>query len=476
MSLSRFVRPVRYRAVAGNLCLMLRLLGFLLTIPLAVSLLAREFHYSAVLGGLAAAAFGIGMLGRRLGEFRLDGTEALIVTGLAYPLFAFFGALAFLRVAPFWNGFFESISGFTTTGLSVLNPDSLPASLLFFRSYSQWVGGLGIVLLTLIVLQVPGQEVKKLYVQEFGRENPLGDIKKTARTVLAIYGSITGAGWLALLLSGLAPFEALLMIMATISTGGFAPHARSVGYYPGPAAQLTVIVFMILGAVGFPFYAALFRRGWKGRYRDSQAAVLLALGAGAAVLFLAAWHGTTRMILPSLFHSFSALTTTGFSTVSFSEWTPLLKGLSVILMMIGGASYSTAGGIKLFRFITLLKLIRWSVARRVLPQAASIPMQSEGKPVSTEDLKDVLSLFAIYAVILSLSSLIFMLSGYAPDAAVFENASAMGTVGLSSGITSAGLPLPLKLVLIFNMWAGRLEIFPVIIIFLPAVWLNRRTT
>jgi trk system potassium uptake protein TrkH len=476
MSLSRFVRPVRYRSLAGNLCLMLRLLAFLLIIPLAVSLLAREFHYSLIFGGLAAAAFGVGKLGGVFGELRLDGTEALIVSGLAYLVFSFVGALAFLPAAPFWDGFFESISGFTTTGLSVLNPDSLPASLLFFRSYSQWVGGIGIVLLTLIVLQVPGQEVKKLYTQEFGRGNPLGDIKKTARTVLAIYGCMTGAGWLALVFAGLAPFEALLIIMATISTGGFAPHAQSVGYYSSPAVQLAVVVFMILGAVGFPFYYSLFQKGRRKRFRDSQAVALLAGGVVAALLLAAAWHGETRMLLPSLFHSFSALTTTGFSTVSFSDWTPLAKGMSVILMMIGGASYSTAGGIKLFRLIILLKLSRWSVARRLLPPAASISIQSEGRPVSSQDLRDVFSLLALYAVILSVSALVFMLFGYGPDAALFENASALGTVGLSTGITSASLPLLLKLVLIFNMWAGRLEIFPVIIIFFPAIWVNRRTT
>ncbi len=476
MSLVRFIEPVRYRAVVVNLCLMLQLLAFLLVIPLAVSLLAREFELSLIFAGLGTGAFALGLLGRKGGEPSLDGKEALIVVGLSYLVFSLFGAVAFLPVASFWDGFFEAVSGFTTTGLSVMDVASLPPALLFFRGYSQWVGGIGIIILTLIVLHVPGREARKLYVEEFGKENRLGDIRKTARTVLAIYAILTAAGYLVYVLTGMGWFDALLHIMATVSTGGFSSHAGSLAYYPRPMTQLAVVFFMILGAVGFPAYYFLSKKRPKRFIRDPQLLVLLATGLAAAILYAAVWYAKTRQFLPSLFQSFSALTTTGFSTAEYSAWPPLVKGMSVILMIIGGSSYSTAGGVKIIRIIVFFKLVRWVVAKRLLPEAARVPIQTEGVPVSDTDLKNIFSFFTIYLIILAGSSLVFMLSGYGAGAALFENASALGTVGLSTGITSAGLPWFLKLVLIFDMWAGRLEILPVLVILFPAVWLNWRKT
>ncbi len=474
MTLARFVEPVRYRAVAGNLSLMLRLLSVLLLVPLAVSLLAREFLFAQIFAGLAAAAFTLGWLGKKAGQPSLEGKEALVVTGLAYLIFSLFGAAAFLPVASFADGFFEAMSGFTTTGLSVTDVESLPRTLLFFRGYSQWIGGIGVVVLTLIVLRVPGRAARKLYEQEFRGEKPMAGIRRTARLVLFIYTALTFLGFGAFLLTGMGPFDALLNILATVSTGGFCPHAQSIGYYSAPAVHATVIVFMILGAAGFPLYYFLVREGPRRILRDCQLLVLLAAGLASAFLFWIVWLTQARMISPSLFQSFSALTTTGFSTVDYARWPPLVKGLGVLLMISGGSSFSTAGGLKIIRVIILFKLIRWHIAKRVLPDAATVSLTAEGTPVSDSDLKAVFSFAALYLLVLGVAALIFMLAGYGPLDSLFENASALGTVGLSSGLTSGRLPLVLKLVLMFNMWAGRLEILPVLVIFFPALWLKRR--
>jgi len=474
LPITKFVEPVRYRAVTANLCLMLRLLAALLAVPAGVAVLAGEFRFALVFAGLAGASLGLGLLGRLAGQPNLEGKEAFVVTALAYLVFSLFGAAAFLPVESFVDGFFESMSGFTTTGLSVTGLAGLPRSLLFFRGYSQWIGGIGIVILTLIVLRVPGRAARKLYTQEFSGEKPMAGIRKTARLVLLIYASLTAVGFGTFVLAGMRPFDALLNILATVSTGGFSPHAQSIGAYPAPAVHGAVIVFMILGATGFPLYYFLIREGPRRVLRDSQLLVLLGLGLAAACLFWVAWQAQARLISSSLFQSFSALTTTGFSTVDYARWPPLVKGLSVVLMICGGSSFSTAGGIKLIRLIVLFKLVRWSVVKRVLPDAATVSITAEKSPVSESDLKNAVSLIAIYLLILAGTSLIFLLSGFGIVDSVFENASALGTVGLSSGITSSGLPLHLKLVLMFNMWAGRLEILPALIIFIPAVWPRRR--
>ena len=285
---------------------------------------------------------------------------------------------------------------------------------------------------------------------------------------------MTALGFGAFVLAGMPPFDALLNVLATVSTGGFSPHARSIGAYPAPAVHAAVVVFMILGATGFPLYYFLIREGPRRVVRDSQLLVLLGIGLGAAFLFWVAWGAAARLISSSFFQSFAALTTTGFSTVDYARWPPLVKGLSVLLMICGGSSFSTAGGVKLIRVILLFKLVRWSVLKRVLPEAATVSITAERSPVSDQDLKNTGSLVAAYLAILAATSLVFMLSGFGALDSLFENASALGTVGLSSGITSGSLPLHLKLVLMFNMWAGRLEILPALIIFMPAVWPGRR--
>lgn len=474
MPITKFIEPVRFRSVAANLCLMLRLLAALLAVPAGVAFLAGEVESGLIFAGLAAAALALGLLGRLAGRPVLEGKEAIVVTALAYAVFSLFGAAAFLPVESFADGFFESLSGFTTTGLTVTGLAGLPRSLLFFRSYSQWVGGIGIVILTLIVLRVPGRAARKLYTQEFSGHKPLASIRQTARLVLFIYLSMTALGFGAFVLAGMPPFDALLNVLATVSTGGFSPHARSIGAYPAPAVHAAVVVFMILGATGFPLYYFLIREGPRRVVRDSQLLVLLGIGLGAAFLFWVAWGAAARLISSSFFQSFAALTTTGFSTVDYARWPPLVKGLSVLLMICGGSSFSTAGGVKLIRVILLFKLVRWSVLKRVLPEAATVSITAERSPVSDQDLKNTGSLVAAYLAILAATSLVFMLSGFGALDSLFENASALGTVGLSSGITSGGLPLHLKLVLMFNMWAGRLEILPALIIFMPAVWPGRR--
>jgi trk system potassium uptake protein TrkH len=474
MSLVRFVEPVSYRAVGGNLCLMVRLLAFVLLVPLGVSLLAGEYVFSLILAGLAAAAFGLGTIGRRAGDFRIESKEALIVVGLSYLAFFLFGAVVYLPAASFWNGLFEAVSGFTTTGLSVLKVESLPRTAVFFRSYSQWVGGVGIVILSLIFFRLPGRDARRLLGPEFHTQSLLGTIRQTARKVLAIYLALTALGFLAFALAGMGWFDALVHIMSTVSTGGFSSHSQSVGFFPGAAIPAVMVVFMALGGIGFPVYYRLVRRGPAAFFRDAQLLVLLGLGLGAALLFILVETGPGRPVLTGLFQSFSALTTTGFTTVGYPRWPSLVKGLSVVLMCLGGSSFSTAGGFKLIRVIILAKLMGWFMAKRTLPEAATVPITVEGTPVSEADLKTVFSLLVFGLVILVLSSTAFMLAGFAPLDSVFESTSALGTVGLSSGITSPGLPAGLKLVLMFDMWAGRLEILSVLVIFFPPVWAARR--
>jgi trk system potassium uptake protein TrkH len=473
-TIARFVTPLRFAAVAANLALMLGLLGILLLVPLGVSFLAAEFRFSLIFGGLAAAAFGLSRWGRRAGRPSLEGHEALVVTALAYLVFSLFGAIAFLPETPFLDGFFEAMSGFTTTGLSLADVERLPRTLLFFRAYSQWIGGIGIVVLTLIILRVPGRAARKLYAQESVGERPMAGIRRTARLILSIYAILTLAGFATYALAGMAPFDALLNILATVSTGGFSPHARSLAYHGTPAVYAAVTGYMILGATGFPLYYFLIREGPRRVVRDPQFLILLGAGAAAALLIWISWQARARLIPASLLQSFAALTTTGFSAVDYARWPALAKALSIVLMMVGGSSFSTAGGLKIVRVIILFKVVRWTMAKKLLPRAATVPLASDGEAIADEDLKGVFGFFVLYLLALAASSFAFVLAGFGPLDSFFENASALGTVGLTSGLTSPGLSPGLKVLLILEMWAGRLEILPVLLVFHPALWLKRR--
>jgi len=273
-------------------------------------------------------------------------------------------------------------------------------------------------------------------------------------------------------LAGMNGFDALLHALSTISTGGFSPYASSVGHYPASSTRLVVCVFMIAGATAFPLYYRARRDGPRRFAADSQlrALALLVLGGfGLTVVFSAA-VGDSRGIVNALFHTVSALTTTGFNVTDAQSWPDGLRMLSTILMIVGGSAGSTAGGIKLFRLLILIAVARWYIARALLPKEAHVPVRLDDRVLHEDDIRAVTGLVAIYLAIAGVSTLLLALSGFSPSAALFESASALGTVGLSTGITSAALPLWAKSVLIFDMWAGRLEIVPLLILFYPRTW------
>jgi trk system potassium uptake protein TrkH len=470
MRLSQFIRPVDYTVVGGNLCMMLRLLFFILIAPTAVSLIAGEWGGAAIFGGLAAISYAFGLLGRSVRRLHTEGKEALTIVALTYLLYALIGGFAYLPVTDYANGFFESMSGFTTTGLSVVNPEQLPLGLLFFRSYSQWLGGAGIMILSLVTLSGPGRNAFRLYASEFGEENLLGDAKATARLVVVVYGTITIAAFLIYLLSGMGAFNSLLIAFTTVSTGGFSPFKGSLGSVGGAFPRIAIMVFMILGATSFTSYYLVRRRNLASFFKNIQLRMLLVVIAIASLIFIVTWDVRPSMFVAGVFHAATSLTTTGFSTVSPQSWPQTALFVSIVLMIIGGSSASTAGGIKLFRVAALFRTAQWRVTKAMLPEESRVALKVDGQAVSDDLLRGIYGMFSAYLIVLAASTFCFLLAGYGVTASLFETVSATGTVGLSMGITSPQLALPLKLVLIVDMWFGRLEILPVLVALNPLVW------
>lgn len=476
MPLERYIQPVNRNTVLTYLALVTGLIGLTDLVPVLFSLLAGEFRYTVIFGiiALVLTAAGFFIYRRRESSAReLQLKDGLAVTALSYLLFSLVNAFAFLDVMPFIDGLFETMSGFTTTGLTVLDVTAAPRTLLFFRSYSQWIGGLGIIVISLAVLLRPGKAIFQLYSTEFGQENIKGSVIATARIVTRIYLILTGLGFLAFLLSGMSLFDALIHILSTLPTGGFSSHADSIGHFQGTAVPSVIGLFMILGAVSFPLYYRLARKDLKSLWTSMQLRGLIALLVASTVLFFILLGPVRPRALQAFFQAVTSLTTTGYNILDNSVFSPSGKVLTIVLMNIGGTTGSTAGGIKIFRLLTVLAMMRWLVLQALLPKEARLPLAIGRLKMADEEIKVLMAFLCAYLILLGLSTFaVLWIEGASFLDTLFETSSALGTVGLSTGLTSPGLSLWTKLILILNMWMGRLEIIPVLVVFYPRTWLQ----
>ncbi len=474
MSLRENLTPLDFGAVVGQLAGLLRVMGGLLLLPAAIGWISAELVVAGLLTGVAAVALGVGHWGRTLLTKDLGMREAFLVTALAYPLFSVAGAVAFVPVAPFVDGFFESMSGFTTTGLTVFRPEDLPRTLRFLRAYMQWIGGAGIVILTVALLNAtrPAGFRFRLYSSGSEDERVAGSVRATARDLLKVYGALTAGVCIALVAVGMPIEDAVLHGLATISTGGFSPHADSIGrYVDQPLILIVSMLGMLLGATSFANYQRIMRReSNESTERDPQLVALVLIVASGSVLLLllegAPWH--------AVFDTISSITTTGFSLDDPATWSPTRRFFATLWMLVGGSTGSTAGGLKLMRLLVLLLLARWTIHRLLLPAEAKIPLKYADLPIEVEPLRHLLGFMVAYLCLFAGGAALLVLAGFEPGNALFESASAIGTVGLSSGITDPSLPGWVKLVLSFLMWAGRLEVVPVLVVLHPATWKMRR--
>ncbi|MCF7876351.1 TrkH family potassium uptake protein [Candidatus Bipolaricaulota bacterium] len=474
MKISEHLRTANWHNVLHELFGALGLLGLLLLVPFFVSILFREFLYTQLFGGLSFGSIVIGFGVWHLDFFNseeMNLIDALIVTALVYLLFSLVGAVPFLPIKTFLDGLFEAMSGFTTTGLTMVNETTLSPSLHFFRAYSQWLGGMGIIVLTLAILLRPGKSAFKLYASEFGEANIQGSVISTAKAVIKVYISLTTLGFVAFYLAGMGLYDALIHILTTIPTGGFSLYSESIGFYNSEAISMTVTLFMILGAISFPLYYLAVKGEVREFFEDHQVQALIALVLLGSLVFIISFGPSPANVVPGIFQTTTAITTTGYNTVPTGALPDGDKFVTILFMIIGGGTGSTAGGIKLFRLLILLGLIRLVFFRSLLPKEAKLPLRFGNITVGKEEAESIIAFFLSYLLILVISTLaVLWLEGTSLVNSLFEVASAEGTVGMSVGLTSPDLHPVSKLILIVNMWLGRLEITPVLVALYPGSW------
>jgi trk system potassium uptake protein TrkH len=466
----------RYRAILGYTGLLSLIASLLILSPLALLVVYRQD--AASVWGFLFPGLVLGLpnlvLWRRLTPRPAESLtmpEGAVIVVLTWLLATLAGAIPFIFSGMgFTHALFESTSGWTTAGLSVLDVSQASPLLLFYRSVTQLAGGAGLAILMLSTLT--GPLGPGLAVVEGRQEQLLPHVRRSARLVLTLYAGYNVAGILALRLAGMTWFDAINHAFTALSTGGFSTQTQSIAYWRSPAIEIIVIVLMLLGMLNFLTAYTFLRTKFRATARNSevrQSAVLILIG--VAVLFFGVTSGLYATIgerlRVTIFNTISALSTTGFATVDYGQWNGLGWLVLILFMLIGGGAGSTAGGIKQYRIHVLSKGLLWEFRRRLLPRrAVTEPNAWHGEQrlfISDRQLRQVSMFVFLYVVVFVVGSGIIAAYGYPLQDSLFEFASALSTVGISVGITAADAPAGVLWVEMLAMFLGRLEFFAIVI-------------
>lgn len=470
------VSPVKPLVVLKYLSILVAGVGAMLLVPLTVALSFGDYLTAGIYAVISPVIILAGVLVHRaLPEGELEWKEALIIAAVIFPFAALLSAIPFTLSAgmPFLDAYFEAVSGVTTTGLSVA-PATVGPVFLFARSWLQWVGGIGIIIIILMVFIPPGTSAHRLY-SITGPDTPLRPgVTATAKVLVKIYCLLTAISFLILLAGGMPLFDAVCHALSAVSTGGFSTRNASAAAFPGLFVPVMLTISCLMGAFNFSIYPRI-ATDRSVLFTDTQFRYFLLFAMGGILLLfftLAETMDPLEGLSVAAFQAFSALSTAGFSSVDIATLPDGAKAVLTALMWVGGSVGSTAGGIKVLRLVILLKVMHLVFIRYFLPREALTPLKLGEDVIETEMVYSVLTFVCLYSLVLIFSSFVFMLFGFGLEDALFEVSSSLGTVGLSCGVTSAAMPAVLKGVLIVDMLLGRIEIVPLLVLFFPRTWVK----
>jgi trk system potassium uptake protein TrkH len=472
------IRPLPVLKYFGQLCIVLALLTL---VPLVVSIIFGDYRVTLRYTIVVVGVFTMGFSLRRLSTpKRIQTNEAMVVTALIFlfaPMVMTWPTMA--SGLSFIDALFETISGVTTTGLStVASVADKPAIFLFSRAWMQWVGGLGIVILFVATMIQPGLAAKRIGCLEDYEEDLVGSTRTHARHVLIVYSVLTCFGIVVLGLLGAGWFNSVIYSLSAVSTGGFSPHNASLAGLHSQWLQAMVILLSVAGAIPLVLYFRSFKGGGRVLIRDRQVQGLLIAGLAAALLMALFLTRDGFSWIQALHHgvlnAFSAQSTAGFATLDISQISAGAKVTLIFSMFLGGGVGSTAGGIKILRLLILAQVVYIFLQRAGMPKQAVAGASLGGRRVETDEIQNALGIVFVFVTFIAISWLVFVGMGHNPLDSLFEVVSAIGTVGLSSGITAPDLHPILKGVLCADMLLGRLEILAWIVLFYPRTWIGRK--
>ncbi len=459
--------------------------AFCLLAPLLYSCVTGEDDREGFLYSMLICAFTGGFLARiRTDDLRLQTRDGFVCVALCWIALSLFGALPyFFNGCGYIDAVFETVSGLTTTGASVfLSPEILPHGILLWRSLTQWMGGMGVLVMVLALLpKLSEGSVNLMRAESPGPINTKLRPKtsETARVLYRIYIALTAAEAVLLRIAGLPWFDAVTTSLTTISTGGFSVRDSSILFYHSEAVSWIVLVFMFLSAVNFSLLFLAVRGQIKDALKSEElrAYTLITAAAAAVIALDLVVHGGFPLyesISNAAFQVVSVMTTTGFFTVNFDLWPHFSRSVLLVLMFVGGCSGSTAGGVKTSRVIVLFKSLKREL-QRILHSREVHPICLDGQRVEETTVSAVTMFFFAYTAILLLTAAILSLDGLSFANAFPAAMSALSNVGpglaqLGTTQNFGALSIFSKLTLSWTMLLGRLEIMPLLVLLMPSVW------
>ena len=480
-------KEVSYRFIAHLTGLLLAFESMLLLACCCVSMIygERDLMSFVISFAVCLSVSAILLIYGRRKKCAMSRNEGYIVVALSWVLFSVFGMVPYL-----WGGFipnitdafFETMSGFTTTGATILdNIESMPHGILFWRSLTQWIGGLGIVCFTIVLLPGFGASSQMLYLSEATGVTHNKLCPKTrvmARYIFMVYILLTAVESALLMAGGMGLFDALCHSMTTTATGGFSTKQESIAYWHSPYIEYVVSIFMLLSAINFSLYIVAFKSKWK-KLREFVELKWFACSVGlltliiSAVLFLNNGYSAEEAFRKSLFQVATCHTSCGFATDDYNLWPPFTWMLLIFAMLSGGCTGSTSGGVKNLRLIIIANCIR-NQFRQILHPRAVLPVKVGGL-FDNKLLTTVLVFFAAYLSVAFIGWTLLMAFGVGFTEAMSTVISSMGNVGPGLGsfgpaFSWAALPDAAKWILSSLMLIGRLEIFGFLLIFYRSTW------
>ena len=459
----------------------------LLIIPIVVGLIyheqasVRAFLITVLI--TAAAGWILSLI--KPGKSSIYAREGFAITGLSWIMLSFFGCLPFVisrQIPGFIDAFFETVSGFTTTGSSILTDiEALDNAMLFWRSFTHWVGGMGILVFSMIIIPLGGKRSMHILRAEAPGPSSSKLVPKMRDTAVILYGiyfAMSALLVVLLLAGGMPLFDCLINAFGTAGTGGFSNHGASIGFYDSEYFETVIGIFMLLFGVNFNLYYLIFLRRARIALKSEELHWYLGIVAFAVITIAANINSLYGSLHQAVRHSFftvaSIITTTGFGTMDFDQWPQYSRTLLVLLMFIGACAGSTGGGLKVSIVMLLLRPARRSM-RRMIHSRSVESIRFDGRIIEEDTLNTCLIYLAIYCLVTIASVVLVSLNNFSFETNVTGVIACINNIGPGLGMVGptgnfaafSGLS---KLVLAFDMLAGRLELFPVLFLFSVRTW------
>jgi trk system potassium uptake protein TrkH len=468
----------------------IKLEAALMALPVLVALIYKEWNGAISFAGTAIVAAILGFVLTSVfkkAERTIYAKEGFVIVAIAWISMSVIGAFPFYisgEIPSYIDAFFETVSGFTTTGASILtNVEAMSHGMLFWRSFSHWIGGMGVIVLIMAIL--PDNSGRSIYIMRAEMPGPIVDkivpkIRDISKILYLMYIALTVAMVAFLCTGGMSLYESLVHAFGTAGTGGFGIKADSIGSY-SPYLQWVITIFMLIFGVNFNLYYLIIKRRAKSAFKSEELWCYIGIVVISAVIIASniapMFESTAEAVRHSSFQVASIITTTGYSTVDFNLWPTLSKSLLLVLMFIGGCAGSTAGGLKVSRIIMLAKMIGKELKLLLHPRGV-ITTKFEGKRLDGAQTKSVGMYFALYcfmliAVFLSISFEPFGIeTNFTAAVSCFNNVGP-GLAAVGPAASYADYSGFSKLVLSAAMLFGRLEIYPILLTIIPSTWYKK---